>query len=118
MLGYAYISGALFRTPKYRLAALAALSAGAILVLGRTNVAQNLFHPFDTQTAQMTMVCVGWLITLAIAATLRAERKWRIPQFITELNTLYVVHYPLLLLAYSCCTRSLMGLAGPPLLAQ
>jgi peptidoglycan/LPS O-acetylase OafA/YrhL len=48
---------------------------------------------------------VGLLIAVGIAAAIRAQRDWRIPSWITGLAafsyTLYVVHYPLLLLAYS-----------------
>jgi peptidoglycan/LPS O-acetylase OafA/YrhL len=51
------------------------------------------------------MTCIGLLVAIAIAAAVRTKRQWHIPSYITgsaEFSyTLYVVHYPLLLLAYS-----------------
>lgn len=107
-LGQAYLAGALRRDKFWhRVAMMTALTLVAILLLGRDHVLRDLLNPFDTPSAQKIMVCAGWLFTFAIAAVLHigGRKQWRLPSAITGLSafsyTLYVIHYPLLLLAWS-----------------
>jgi peptidoglycan/LPS O-acetylase OafA/YrhL len=104
-LGFAYLTGALFTVRSRWLAVLVAVVILAMCVLGQGDLSGRLLRPFDGQSAQRMMVCVGWLITLAIAGLMRSRARWSFLHAAAGLAgfsyTLYVIHFPLLLLAYS-----------------
>ena len=105
VLGGAYLSGALFRLSSRGLAVLALAVIATALLIGRRYLITDLLDPFGSPHGKRIWASVGLLIAVGIAAAIRAQRDWRIPRWITGLSafsyTLYVVHYPLLLLAYS-----------------
>jgi peptidoglycan/LPS O-acetylase OafA/YrhL len=107
-LGYLYINGQLF-TDKFWLRA-AALTVSALImmfVMGHGHLVKDLLYPFDTPSAQRMMVIVGILLTLAVSVLIRCATSsdLRIPESISGMArfsyTLYVIHYPLLLLSFS-----------------
>jgi peptidoglycan/LPS O-acetylase OafA/YrhL len=105
VLGAAYLSGALFRLSARSLALLALAVIATAVIVGRKYLISDLLDPFGSPHGKRIWACVGLLIAVGIASTIRTRRDWRIPSWITGLSafsyTLYVVHYPLLLLAYS-----------------
>jgi peptidoglycan/LPS O-acetylase OafA/YrhL len=107
-LGYLYIKGQLC-TDKFwlRTAALAVSALIVMFVMGREHLVNDLLNPFDTPSAQRMMVIVGVFLTLAVSVLIRCATGlglW-IPKSISGLArfsyTLYVIHYPLLLLSFS-----------------
>jgi peptidoglycan/LPS O-acetylase OafA/YrhL len=105
VLGGAYLSGVLFRLSWRAIALLAFAVLATAAIIGRKYLITDLLDPFGAPHGKRIWACVGLLIAVGIAAAIRARRDWRIPSWITGLAafsyTLYVVHYPLLLLAYS-----------------
>lgn len=105
VLGGAYISGALFRTPSRFFVGLALAIVAVALIIGRQFIVTDLLDPFGSPHGKRIWACVGLLIAVMIASAIRKQIRWRLPQWITGLSgfsyTLYIVHYPLLLLAYS-----------------
>lgn len=101
-LGFAYLNGLLrsrFFWPV--VTALSISVVGSIIWTGRGNLLHDILNPF---LAQSSMTRVGILITLAVAATIRTvefKSRPRIARTARFSYTLYVIHYPLLLLAYS-----------------
>jgi peptidoglycan/LPS O-acetylase OafA/YrhL len=86
------------------------IAAGALIsmaVMGRGHLISDLLNPFDTPSAQKVMVAVGILLMLAISILIRRSSSsvWSIPRSISGLAdfsyTLYIIHYPLLLLSFS-----------------
>src|SRR5205814_4798891 len=79
----------------------------AMFVLGDGHLVSDLLNPFDTSSAQRRMVVVSVFLTLAISILVRRATSsgLRIPSSISSLArfsyTLYVIHYPLLLLSFS-----------------
>jgi peptidoglycan/LPS O-acetylase OafA/YrhL len=101
-LGFAYLNGAI-HSPRFW-SVVFGLSVSlllTIIVLGRGHILHDILNPF---LAQSSMACVGALISLGIAAMMRVI-KHPIGSFATRTAkfsyTLYIVHYPFLLLAYS-----------------
>jgi len=105
VLGAAYLSGALFRLSSRGVTLLALAIIATALMIGRKDLISDLLDPFGSRHGRKIWACVGLLIAVGIASAIRTQRDWRIPSWITGLSafsyTLYVVHYPLLLLAYS-----------------
>ena len=105
VLGGAYLSGALFRLSWRGVALLAFSVIATAAIVGRKFLIVDLLDPFGSPHGKRIWACVGLLIAVGIASAIRARWDWRIPGWITGLSafsyTLYVVHYPLLLLAYS-----------------
>ena len=105
VLGGAYLSGALFRLSWRGVALLAFAVIATAAIVGRKFLIVDLLDPFGSPHGKRIWACVGLLIAVGIASAIRARWDWRIPGWITGLSafsyTLYVVHYPLLLLAYS-----------------
>ncbi|MBR1249458.1 acyltransferase [Bradyrhizobium sp. AUGA SZCCT0169] len=107
-LGHIYVKGHLF-TDKFwsRAAALAFSALTMMFVLGRGHLASDLLNPFDTPSAQRMMVIVGVFLTLVVSILIRwvTSSGVRIPKAISGWArfsyTLYVIHYPLLLLSFS-----------------
>ena len=107
-LGHIYVKGQLF-TDKFwpRAAALAVSALIMMFVMGRGHLVSDLLNPFDTSSAQRMMVIVGVFLTLVVSILIRwvTSSDVRIPKAISGLApfsyTLYVVHYPLLLLSFS-----------------
>jgi peptidoglycan/LPS O-acetylase OafA/YrhL len=104
-LGAAYLSGVLFRLSWRAVALLALAVIATALIVGRRYLITDLLDPFGSLHGKRIWACVGLLIAVGIASAIRMRRDWRMPSWITGLAafsyTLYVVHYPLLLLAYS-----------------
>jgi peptidoglycan/LPS O-acetylase OafA/YrhL len=105
VLGGAYLSGTLFRLSSRGLAVLALAVVATALIIGRKYLITDLLDPFGSPHGKRIWACVGLLIAVGVASAIRIQRDWRIPRWITGLSafsyTLYVIHYPLLLLAYS-----------------
>jgi peptidoglycan/LPS O-acetylase OafA/YrhL len=105
VLGGAYLSEVLFRLSWRGVALLALAILATALIIGRKYLIVDLLDPFGSPHGKRIWACVGLLIAVGIASAIRAQRNWRIPAWIAGLSafsyTLYVVHYPLLLLAYS-----------------
>jgi peptidoglycan/LPS O-acetylase OafA/YrhL len=105
VLGGAYLSGVLFRLSWRGIALLAFAIVATAAIIGRKYLIVDLLDPFGSPHGKRIWACVGLLIAVGIASAIRAQWNWRIPAWITGLSafsyTLYVVHYPLLLLAYS-----------------
>jgi peptidoglycan/LPS O-acetylase OafA/YrhL len=107
-LGHIYVKGQLF-TDKFwpRATALAISALILMFVIGRGHLVSDLLNPFDTPSAQRMMVVVGVVLTLVVAILIRwvTSSGVRIPKAISGLArfsyTLYVIHYPLLLLSFS-----------------
>jgi peptidoglycan/LPS O-acetylase OafA/YrhL len=104
-LGAAYLSGVLFRLSWRAIALLALAVIATAAIIGRKYLITDLLDPFAAPHGKRIWACVGLLIAVGIASAIRVRRDWRIPSWITGLAafsyTLYVVHYPLLLLTYS-----------------
>ncbi len=117
VLGGAYLSGVLFRLSGRGVGLLALVVVATAVVIGRRYLITDLLDPFASPHGKRIWACVGLLIAVGIAAVIRARRDWRIPTWITGLSafsyTLYVVHYPLLLLAYSLLHPFTHGHAWP-----
>jgi peptidoglycan/LPS O-acetylase OafA/YrhL len=105
VLGGAYLSGVLFRISRRGLVLLALAVIATAVLVGRKYLITDLLDPFGSPHGKRIWACVGLLIAVGIASAIRAQRDWRIPSWITGLSafsyTLYVIHYPLVLLAYS-----------------
>jgi peptidoglycan/LPS O-acetylase OafA/YrhL len=105
VLGAAYLSGVLFRLSSRGIVLLALAVIATALIVGRRYLITDLLDPFGSPHGKRIWACVGLLIAVGIAGAIRTQRDWRIPSWITGpaafSYTLYVVHYPLLLLAYS-----------------
>jgi peptidoglycan/LPS O-acetylase OafA/YrhL len=107
-LGCAYVKGKL-QSKKYwpAIVALTSTSIGALFLLGGKDLSQDLLRPFDTSPAQRTMVVVSVLVALIVSVLIRsvAHSKFRVPRSITKSAqfsySLYIIHYPLLLLGFS-----------------
>jgi peptidoglycan/LPS O-acetylase OafA/YrhL len=107
-LGHIYVNGQLFAGRFWRKIATIAFGALiAMFVLGGRHLVSDLLNPFDTSSAQRRMVVVGVFLTLAVSILVRraTSSSLRIPNSISSLArfsyTLYVIHYPLLLLSFS-----------------
>jgi peptidoglycan/LPS O-acetylase OafA/YrhL len=107
-LGHIYVNGQLFAGAFWRkIAAVAFGSLIAMFILGDGHLISDLLNPFDTSSAQKMMVVVGVFFTLAVSILVRRATSsgLRIPKLISSLArfsyTFYVIHYPLLLLAFS-----------------
>lgn len=107
-LGYVYLSGQLLSGNFWKKAA--ACTSGALILmfmLGREHLVRDLLNPFDTPSGQKLMVIVGIFFTLAVAFLIRLTTSTgsHMPSSISNLArfsyTLYVIHYPLLLLSFS-----------------
>ena len=107
-LGHIYVKGQLFVDKFWpRVAALAVGALIMMFVMGRGHLVSDLLNPFDTPSAQRMMVIMGVFLTLVVSILIRwgTSSDLRIPQAISGLArfsyTLYVIHYPLLLLSFS-----------------
>jgi peptidoglycan/LPS O-acetylase OafA/YrhL len=107
-LGHSYINGQL--SAKNFWQKTATFACGALImmfILGREHLVRDLLNPFDTPSAQKLMVVVGVFFTIAVSILVRtaASSGLRISDSISNLAqfsyTLYVMHYPLLLLSFS-----------------
>jgi peptidoglycan/LPS O-acetylase OafA/YrhL len=78
-----------------------------MFLLGRGHLVRDLLNPFDTPSAQKLMVVVGFFLTLVVSILVRkvVSSGLRISNSFSNLAqfsyTLYVIHYPLLLLSFS-----------------
>jgi peptidoglycan/LPS O-acetylase OafA/YrhL len=104
-LGYFYANGVLLKAKsRWLLAAIAALIVTAIAI-GRDETLTLILNPFDTRDAQNLIVLSGGILTLLIALAVRSDIKLRYAGVLVSTAafsyTLYVIHYPLLLLSYS-----------------
>ncbi|MEH2519002.1 peptidoglycan/LPS O-acetylase OafA/YrhL [Bradyrhizobium sp. AZCC 1610] len=107
-LGHIYVKGQLF-TDKFwpRAAALTVSALIMMFVMGRGHLVSDLLNPFDTPSAQRMMVIMGVFLTLVVSILIRwaTFSGVRISKAISGSArfsyTLYVIHYPLLLLSFS-----------------
>ncbi|MCA6117816.1 acyltransferase [Bradyrhizobium sp. WSM 1738] len=107
-LGHIYVKGQLF-TDKFwpRATALAVSALIMMFVMGQGHLVSDLLNPLDTPSAQRMMVIVGVLLALVVAILIRwaTSSGVAVPKAISGLArfsyTLYVIHYPLLLLSFS-----------------
>lgn len=106
--GHFYVSGQLFAERFWQKIATFACGAFiAMFLLGREHLVSGLLNPFETPSAQKLMVVVGVFLTLAVSILVRkvASSGLLISNSISNPSqfsyTLYVVHYPLLLLSFS-----------------
>lgn len=111
-LGHIYIQGQLSADRFWQKTAI--FACGALItmfILGREHLIRDLLNPFDTPSAQKLMVVVGVFFTLAVSIFVRHASGLRIHNSISNLAqfsyTLYVIHYPLLLLSFSLLHPSL-----------
>jgi len=107
-LALAYVSGRLHSKRFFPvIAALACILLIVLLAIGNGHLQRDLLLPFDSSSGQKIMVVVSILATLMLSVVLRgistSEREF--PRSLTRLAgfsyTLYVIHYPLFLLAFS-----------------
>jgi peptidoglycan/LPS O-acetylase OafA/YrhL len=95
--------------PRFKACAgfLAVLGILLIAYLGGPRTVHDLLHPFESSEAQNIMMIVGFLLAIGVAAGVRASllHGLQVPGWFARpaafAYTLYIVHYPLLLLAYS-----------------
>ena len=103
-LGYAYMTGRLF-LPNASVVLLLIIAALVAATLAIGDTANLLLHPFDTSPGQNLMVIIGTSIAVCVAFALRFRDHLQFPQWLCGTAafsyTLYVIHFPLLLLAYS-----------------
>jgi peptidoglycan/LPS O-acetylase OafA/YrhL len=106
-LGYLYLGDQL-HSDRFWLGAttIAFCLVAALLLIGRQELITKLLNPFDTSSAQKMMVVVSTFLTLVISILIRiASSCSRVPNWPRMLSdfsyTLYVLHYPLLLLSFS-----------------
>ena len=110
-LGHIYINGQLSADTFWKKTITYACGALILmLLLGRKHLVTDLLNPFDTSSAQKLMVLVGVFFTLAVAILIRRATSLgsRIASNLAHFSyTLYVIHYPLLLLSFSLLHPSL-----------